>query len=430
LTDVFYRAPALAYPTIARGEGIFLYDTAGRRYLDGASGALVANLGHGRREIAAAMAQQAERVAFAHTMRFTSEAQEELAHRVAALLPYGLRHTYPVSGGSEATETAIKLSRQYFLETGEPRRFRVLARWASYHGNSIGALSASGHIGRRRPYEPLLSTAFQHFSSPDPTCPGPGEDGECGCTRALRAAIEGAGPETVAAILLEPVGGSANSGFVPHAGYMQAVRRIADEYGALLIADEVMTGFGRTGRVLGMEHFGVAPDLITAAKGLSGGYAPLGAVVAADRVYEAVLSGSGRFAHGFTYGGHPVACAAGAKALEILEREGLVEHAARMGSSLRAGLEELMGRHGAVRQVRGLGLMQGLVLDQAARPGARAARLSDLAFAEGLIVYPGSGGPDGLLGDHILVAPPLTVTVAEIGELLGLLDRALSRLEE
>lgn len=428
MTDVFYRAPALAYPTIARGEGVFLFDSVGRRYLDGASGALVANLGHGRAEIAAAMAQQAERVAFAHTMRFTSEAQEEFARRVAAMLPFGLGHTYPVSGGSEATETAVKLVRQYFLETGEPDRFRVLSRWASYHGNSLGALSASGHIGRRRPYEPLLSTAFWHFPPPDPACPGPGEDGECSCTRALRATIERAGPETVAAILMEPVGGSANSGLVPHPGYMQAVRRIASECGALLIADEVMTGFGRTGRVLGMEHFDVAPDLITAAKGLSGGYAPLGAVVAGDRVYDAIRSGSGRFAHGFTYGGHPVACAAGAKALEILEREHLVANAARMGATLRAGLEEIAARHALIEEVRGLGLMQGLVLAPDARPGARASRLSDIAFAEGLIIYAGSGGSDSPLGDHVLVAPPLTVTMAEVDELLELLDRSLARL--
>jgi adenosylmethionine-8-amino-7-oxononanoate aminotransferase len=227
---------------------------------------------------------------------------------------------------------------------------------------------------------------------------------------------------------LEPVGGSANSGFVPHPGYMQAVRQIADQSGALLIADEVMTGFGRTGKVLGMEHFHVAPDLITAAKGLSGGYAPLGAVVATDRVYDAIRSGSGRFAHGFTYGGHPVACAAGAKALEILEREQLVANASRMGDLMRSGLEEIGRRHAWVQEVRGLGLMQALVLEPDPRPGARAARLSEIAFEAGLIVYAGSGGPDSTRGDHVLVAPPLCVTPAEIQELLGLLDAALGRL--
>lgn len=428
MTDVFYRSPARKYPTIARGEGVYLWDTEGRRYLDGASGALVANLGHGQSEIVAAMAQQAERVAFAHTMRFTSEAQEELAHRIASLLPFGLRHTYPVSGGSEATETAIKLARQYFLETGEPQRFRVLSRWASYHGNSLGALSASGQIARRRPYEPLLSPAFRHFPPPADACEGAGRNGECDCTRALRAEIERAGPESVAAILMEPVGGSANSGLVPHPGYMQAVRSIATDCGALLIADEVMTGFGRTGKVLGMEHFDIAPDLITAAKGLSGGYAPLGAVVATDRVYDAIRSGSGRFAHGFTYGGHPVACAAGAKALEILERDHLVANAASMGARLRSGLEEIGRRHAWVQRVRGLGLMQGLVLQSDQLPGARAARLSDIAFAQGLVVYAGAGGPAGTRGDHVLVAPPLTVASAEIGEILQHLDAALTQL--
>ncbi|MDA8344470.1 MAG: aspartate aminotransferase family protein [Thermaerobacter sp.] len=428
MTDVFYRSPASEYPQISHGEGIYLWDTTGKRYLDGASGALVANLGHGRQEIAQAMAAQAGRVAFAHTMRFTSAAQEELAARIARLLPYGLRHTYPVSGGSEATETAIKLARQYFLEIGQPQRFRVLARWASYHGNSLGALSASGHLARRRPYAPLLSDAFAHFPPPDSACPGPGADGECDCTRALRAALEQSDPATVAAILLEPVGGSALSGLVPHDGYFEAVRRIADEYGILLIADEVMTGFGRTGEILGMCHFETAPDLITAAKGLSGGYAPLGAVIAGDRVYGAIRGGSGRFAHGFTYGGHPVACAAGAKALEILEREQLVDNARRMGALLRAGLEDLAQRFPAVQEVRGLGLMQGLVLQTAPNPGAYATRLSDIAFADGLIVYAGSGGPEGVLGDHVLIAPPLVVDAAGVQELLDLLAAAFATL--
>lgn len=428
MTDVFYRSPASQYPEISHGEGIHLWDTTGKQYLDGASGALVANLGHGRREIAQAMAEQAGRVAFAHTMRFTSAAQEELASRIADLLPYGLRHTYPVSGGSEATETAVKLVRQYFLETGEPQRLRILSSWASYHGNSLGALSASGHLARRHPYEMLLSPAFGHFPPADPNCPGPGVDGECACTQALRATIEQAGPTTVAAILLEPLGGSANSGLVAHRGYLEAVRRIADAYGLLFIADEVMTGFGRTGEVLGMSHVAAAPDLITSAKGLSGGYAPLGAVITNDRVYEAVRGGSGRFAHGFTYGGHPVACAAGAKALEILQREHLVENARRMGTALRAGLEALAAEHPLIREVRGLGLMQALVLDTDPRPGARAARLSDLAFASGLIVYAGSGGPEGSLGDHVLVAPPLILDGSGLAELLDLLEGALGRL--
>lgn len=429
MTDVFYRAPGSCYPEISHGNGIYLWDTTGKRYLDGASGALVANLGHGRQEIAEAMAAQARRVAFAHTTRFTSSAQEELASRVARLLPWGLRHTYPVSGGSEATETAVKLARQYFLEKGETKRFRILSRWASYHGNTLGALAASGHIARRLPYAPLLSDVFVHFPPPDPDCPGPDGNGRCPCTDALLKTVEAAGAEHVAAILLEPVGGSAYSGFVPHPGYFEAIRQIADDIGALFIADEVMTGFGRTGKILGMAHFEVAPDLITAAKGLSGGYAPLGAVVTTDRVYDAIAQGSGRFAHGFTYGGHPVAATAGAKALEILEREHLVENAQAMGEPLRLGLEALRAKHPIIREVRGLGLMQALVLETAEVPGGRAARLADDAFSRGLIVYAGSGGPKDVHGDHILVAPPLVVDREGIEELLVLLGEALAALD-
>ncbi len=427
MTDVFYRAPALRYPMIDHGEGIYLWDTDGRRYLDGASGALVANLGHGRREIARAMAEQAERVAFAHTLRFTSAAQEELAARVAALLPSGLRHTYPVSGGSEAVETALKLCRQYFLELGQGARFRVLALWPSYHGNTLGALSASGHLARRAPYDPLLSPAFVHADGPSPACPGAKAGGECRCVGAVRAAIERAGPETMAAMILEPVSGSAASAAVPHPGYVAALRRLCDEHGMLLVADEVMTGFGRTGRMLGMEHHDAAPDLVTCAKGISGGYAPLGAVVATDRVHDAVKRGSGRFVHGLTFGGHPVACAAGAKALEILERERLVERAQAMGEVLAAGLAELQRRHPIVEGVRGLGLMRGLVLrTEAATPGGLAARVGEEAFRRGLIVYPGSGSGRSRLGDHVLVAPPLIVEREGVAELLTLLDESLS----
>jgi len=430
MTDMFYRSPVARYPMVERGEGIYLWDRDGRRYLDGASGALVANLGHGRREIAAAMADQAAKVAFAHTVRFTSQAQEDLAARVARLLPYGLRHTYPVSGGSEAVETAFKLVRQYFLERGESRRFRIVAQWPSYHGNTLGALSASGHLGRRVPYDPLLSPAFVHVPAPSPDCPGVDDGGECPCLRAVRAVFEQAGPDTLAAFIHEPVGGSSNSASVPHRGYVRALADLCHVYGLLFIADEVMTGFGRTGRMLGSEHHDTPVDLITCAKGISGGYAPLGAVVTTDAVHDTIRNGSGTFAHGLTFGGHPVACAAGAKALEILEREALVTNAQAMGDLLGAGLAALRDRHPAVLGVRGLGLMRGLVLHTDRRgPGARAARLGNIAFANGLIVYPGSGGGDSRFGDHVLVGPPLVIDRAGVDELVALLDGALDQLE-
>lgn len=429
MTDVFYRSPAARYPVIDRGEGIHLWDRAGRRYLDGASGALVANLGHGRREIAEAMAAQAARVAFAHTTRFTSDAQEEMAARLARLLPYGLCHTYPVSGGSEAVETAIKLARQYHLERGDGGRYRIVAQRPSYHGNTLGALSASGHHGRRAPYAPLLSPAFAHLAPPSPTCDSPAANAPCACVGAAAATLERIGPETVAALILEPIGGSSASAFVPHAGYVRALADLCHGLGILFIADEVMTGFGRTGRMLGCEHHDAAPDLITCAKGLSGGYAPLGAVVAGDAVHDAIRLGSGRFVHGLTFGGHPVACAAGAKALEILEREALAARAAAMGEILAAGLRSLAARHPVVREVRGRGLMQGLVLrTDRSTPGGRSARLGEIAFARGLIVYPGSGDEGGPFGDHLLIGPPLVIDEDGLAELLALLDQSLAAL--
>jgi adenosylmethionine-8-amino-7-oxononanoate aminotransferase len=429
MSDVFYRAPRVQYPSAVRGEGIYLWDAAGRRYLDGASGALVANLGHGRADMAEALARQASQVAFAHTLRFTTAAQEELAHRVAGCLPYGLRHTYPVSGGSEAVETAVKLARQYYLEIGEPRRYRIVAQWPSYHGNTLGALSASGHLSRRDPYDPLLSPAFVHAPQPSPACAGPGSDGLCPCAAAVRTTLEQVDPDTVAAILWEPISGSAASAFVPHAGFLPQVARLCRQYGILLIADEVMTGFGRTGQWLGVQHHEVAPDIITAAKGLSGGYAPLGAVVANDRVYNAIAQGSGRFAHGFTFGGHPVACAAGAKALAILTAEHLVDNAARMGTVLAEGLASLRHRHAVIREVRGRGLMQGVVLEtDNTVAGGRSGRLGQLAFDRGLIIYPGSGTGASRFGDHVLVGPPLVIDEAQVNELLERLDDSLEAL--
>ncbi|MDA8200331.1 MAG: aspartate aminotransferase family protein [Thermaerobacter sp.] len=430
MSDVFYRSPSAHYPLIAGGAGIYLWDAEGRRYLDGSSGALVANLGHGRREIVDAMAQQAGSVAFAHTQRFTSAAQEALGHHVARLLPGDLSHTYPVSGGSEATETAIKLARQYFLEGGQSERYRVVTQWPSYHGNTLGALAASGHLARRRPYDPLLSAAaFVHAPQPRSDCRGRAAGGWCPCVAEVGATIERAGPETVAAILWEPISGSAASGFVPHPGFFTQLRKLCDRWGILLIVDEVMAGLGRTGRMLGVEHHAVDPDIVTLAKGLSGGYAPLGAVVATDRVYNAIAQGSGRFVHGFTFGGHPVACAAGAKALEILEAEDLVRRSALMGVQLARGLHALRARHPVVREVRGRGLMQGLVLETDRRvPGGRASQLGQRAFDRGLLIYPGSGEGASPYGDHVLIGPPLVITAEEVATLLMMLDDSLAAL--
>lgn len=428
MTTVFYRAPRKEYPTISHGSGVYLWDTTGRRYLDGSSGALVVNVGHGRKAVAEAMAAQASQVAFAHTMRFTSAVQEKLGALIAERMAPEHYYAYFISGGSEATETAIKLARQYHLERGEPERTKVMARYASYHGNTLGALALSGHLTRRRPYAPLLaSQAFVHFDVPEDHSP----DEPCACLHAVEARIQQENPSTIAALVIEVVGGSALSGFVPHAGYLEGLEALCRRYGILFVVDEVMTGMGRTGRWWAHQEAGLKPDMMTLAKGLSSGYSPLGAVVAHENVWETVRQGSGAFAHGFTYGGNPVSAAAGVAVFDIMEKEQLVEQGSRAGDSLARRLAELAARHPVVEAVRGRGLMQGLVLPSLpGKPGSVATALGDDAFQNGLIIYPGSGSGKSPEGDHVLVAPPLTVSEAELDELVELLEASLRRVSE
>ncbi|MFZ0215828.1 MAG: aspartate aminotransferase family protein [Candidatus Dormiibacterota bacterium] len=440
-THVFRRDPAHALPAIERGEGIYLWDDAGRRYLDGCSGAVVVNVGHGRQDVIAAMERQGRRVAYVHNDHFTSDVQEAFAGRLARLAPGELSHVYPVSGGSEATETALKLARAYHVLRGNPGKWRVIARRISYHGNTIGALSMSGHAVRRAPYQPLLAD-FPHIEGPYPyRCRCGGGDPQCpACTgSALEEAIVAAGPETVAAFIAEPVVGAAGGALVAPPGYFERVREICDRYDVLFIADEVMTGVGRTGRMFGIEHWDAPPDLLVAGKGLASGYAPLAAVVVASRVHDLFYELEAPFIHGFTYAGHPIACAAGVAVLDIVERERLAERAAARGERLATGLHELAKGHPIVGDVRGLGLLQGieLVQDRETKapyaPGRGAsARLGEEARRRGLLVYPGAGhldGSEGPAGDQALIAPPLVIEEAQIGELLTLLDEGLTAVE-
>ncbi len=428
MSKVFYRSPVKTYPIISHGRGVFLWDTEGREYLDGSSGALVVNIGHGRTEVAEAMAEQASRVAFAHTARFTSEAQERLGEIIARRLEPERYFTYLVSGGGEATETAIKLARQYHLERGKTSKFKVMARWASYHGNTLGALGASGHLARRRPYAPLLADqAFVHFEGAIPHQ----ADSSCLCLEHLEARIQQENPDTVSALILEVVGGSALSGFVPHPGYLKGVEQLCRRYDILFIVDEVMTGMGRTGAWWAHRAEGVRPDMMTLAKGLASGYSPLGAVVAHETVWDAIRQGSGSFAHGFTFSGNPVSAAAGVKVMEIMESEDLLRRGQEQGRVLAQELERLKEQSPLIEGVRGRGLMQGLVLKSVpGRAGAVAQQLGDDAFQHGLIIYPGSGSTHTTEGDHVLVAPPLTVSRDEMTELCERLAASLSRVQE
>ncbi|WP_221089805.1 aminotransferase family protein [Deinococcus aquaedulcis] len=427
MSNVFYRSRK-SYPVAVRAEGVFIEDAQGRRYLDGSSGALVANIGHGRSEVAQAMAAQAGQLAFVHGSQFSSDVLETYAARLADFLTLPNYRFWAVSGGSEANESAIKLARQYHVERGETGRYKIVTRVPSYHGASLGALAASGMGARREVYAPLMrEEAWPKLPKPDPALSGE-EDAE-----RLRAVLEAAGPETVAAFICEPVVGASDAALAPNPGYHARIAKICQEYGVLFIADEVMSGMGRCGEPLAVRLGGdVTPDLVVLGKGLAAGYAPLAGLMASPAVYDTVMNGSGAFKHGFTYAGHPVSVAAGLSVLDIVEREGLPQAAQARGKQLLAGLETLRGRHPQVLSVRGQGLLLGMVLgdpatgEAYAQPGL-AERVAAAAREEGLLTYPGSGAVDGTRGDHLLLGPPLSITPDEAELLLGALDRALVR---
>lgn len=430
---VFYRDPRKHYPTAVRGEGVSIYDAEGKRYIDGSGGAVVVCIGHGVPEIQEAMRAQAAQIAFTHGTQFTTEAAVRLAERIAGLAPPGLERVYYLSGGSEAVETAVKMARQYQVDRGKPSKYKVISRWSSYHGNTLGALALSGHTGRRRYYQPLI----QHTPHIAPAycyrCPFGRSPDSCSleCAEDLERTILYEGPDSVSAFMAEPVVGATAGAVVPRDGYLERIREICDAYDVLFIADEVMTGIGRTGRSFGVDHWGVAPDLIVCAKGLASGYSPLYCVLATEAIHRTIKEGNGAFIHGHTYAQNPLSCSIGLAVLDFIERHGLVERSRRLGSIL---LEHLRGlaELPMVGDVRGLGLFAGLELvqDKASRtpfePSAGVnARVASKAFQKGLIVYPGSGGADGISGDHILLAPPFVITEAEIEELTDILKQSI-----
>ncbi|MGI8554543.1 MAG: aspartate aminotransferase family protein [Dehalococcoidia bacterium] len=434
---LFSRSTEHRPPGVRRAEGVWIETEDGRRILDGSSGALVASIGHGVREVIEAQHAQAENVSYVHGSHFTVDAQEDLAQRLAAMAPEGLERVYPVSGGSEANESAIKLARQYFLESGKPQKHKIIARWTSYHGNTLGALSLSGHIARRRPYVPMLLEEPHIPPCYCYRCPFGLQPDSCGvrCAHELEAEIKRQGPENIAAFIAEPLVGAAGGALTPPPEYFPIIREICDRYDVLFIADEVMTGIGRTGQNFAVDHWNVIPDIITTGKGVGGGYAPLGAMIVKEQLYQAIARGSGAFMHGFTYGGHPPSVAAGAAVLKYVEEHDLVAQAALRGEYLAECLEPLRSS-AIVGDIRGKGLMRGIefVRDQETKaPFPRALkvaeRIGSAAFAEGLIIYPGSGNVDGIDGDQLLIGPPLVISEPEIDQLVEMLTAAIDAVE-
>jgi adenosylmethionine-8-amino-7-oxononanoate aminotransferase len=434
-TGRVFRRSSVADPPIAvEAHGSTIRSADGREYLDAAGGAIVVNVGHGRPEIAAAMADQAARLAYAHGSAFTSEPLEAYAREVARHLPIDDPAIYPVSGGSEAIETALKLARTYHIARGEPDRMIVYARWWSYHGNTLGALDLSGRKPLRRPYEGWLGR-FRHVSAAYPyraDLPGASALGSADELAAeLDRAFETAGPGTVAAFVAEPIVGATLAAVVPPEGYWPAIAEVCRRHGVLLIADEVMTGFGRTGRWFALDHWGVRPDLLVAAKGASSGYWPFGFVAASDEVHATVTGATG-FVHGFTYSHSPVGAAVAREVLRILESESLVEASAEKGERLRALATAAFGEHPAVGEIRGRGLLVGveLVQDRDSRePFPRAARVTEAVVGaardRGVLVYSGTGNANGIDGDTILLGPPFIVTDAELERIATSLGEAI-----
>jgi adenosylmethionine-8-amino-7-oxononanoate aminotransferase len=436
VTHVFHRRIADRLAVADHGDGVYIVDRHGRRYLDASGGAAVSSLGHSHPAVIDAIRAQVGRLAFAHTAFFTSDPMEELADLLAEGAPGDLDMVWYVSGGSEATEAALKLARQYFVETGEPARRYVIARRQSYHGNTLGALSAGGNVGRRAPFEPILIESVRHI----PACYAyrerrhdeTEEDYGCRVADALEAQILELGADNVAAFIAEPVVG-ATLGAVPAVdGYFRRIREICDRHGVLLILDEVMCGMGRTGALFACELDGVAPDLLALAKGLGAGYQPIGAVMVSRRIYDAIADGSGAFVHGHTYMGHATACAAATAVQRTIRADGFMASIAAKGRLLEDALQDRFGNHPHVGDIRGRGLLIGLelVADRGTKapfdPTAGVHRtIKREALDRGLICYPGGGTADGRSGDHVLLAPPFIVEPHHIEELIDKLGGAV-----
>ena len=421
---LFPRNFKKTYPLAVSGEGCWITAADGRKYLDAAGQAAVVNIGHGVASVAMAMAEQASQLAFAHSSQFHTAAAEKLAARLLALAPEGMQRggrVYFCSGGSEANETAIKLARQYFIERNQTERFRVVSRRQSYHGSTLGAMTMSGNTARREPYQPLLPE-WGHI---DPCfcrhCPLRLHFPECklACAEELEALLRDDRAKSIAAFIFEPVVGATLGAVVPPDGYVQRIAEICRRNDVLLIADEIMTGMGRTGQPFAVDHWSIAPDMITFGKGAASGYAPLGGVIVGPRVIEVLERGSGAFQHGFTYQNHPVSMAAGNAVLEVLEERKLFARVPLASRELFAALEP-MKEYRYVGDVRGLGLLAGIgfVKDKTTRaPFPRekniAGKIFQAAMDEGVLTYPTQGCVDGVKGDHILLAPPFIITPEE-----------------
>lgn len=420
-------------PLLDQARGVYMWDVDGKRYLDGSSGAMVCNIGHSNPHVLESMRRQMDKSSFGYRLHFETEPAEQLAQKLASLAPEGLEKVFFVSGGSEAVESAIKLARQHAVATWDSQRYKVISRYPSYHGCTLGALALTGYAPMTAPFDPMMQSM--------PKIPAPrayldGLDPEDEATGKfyadmLEEAILQEGPETVLAFMVEPVGGASTGALPPPKGYMQRILEICRRYGVLLIHDEVMTGGGRTGTFFAGDHWQVEPDILVLSKGLGAGYAPLGAMIAHERIVEPVLD-KGGFIHGYTYAGNPLACAAGLAVIEEIEAHQMMANASSIGAELKSGLQQLMQRHELIGDVRGKGLLLAfeLVADrETMAPLPREAgafdKLVEIAYDKGLIIY-SRRTRGGYTGDHFLVCPPMIATANHLDEILTTLDASLT----
>ncbi len=441
MTHVFHRSPTHDYPVAVAGDGCYVIDATGKRYLDASGGAAVSCLGHSDAEVAAAIKAQVDRIAFAHTSFFTNEPMEALADELIARAPPGIERAYFCGSGSEAIESALKLARQYFVEIGQPRRQHVIARRQSYHGNTLGALATGGNLWRRKQFEPLLvevSHVSPCYTYRDQLEAESEQQYGQRLVRELEAEIQRLGEDKVIAFVAETVGGATLGCVPPVPGYFKGIREVCDKYGVLLILDEVMCGMGRCGTLFACEPEGIAPDLICIGKGLGAGYQPIGALLASGRIHDAVVNGSGFFQHGHTYTGHATGCAAALAVQRAIHERGLLAQVRAHGQVLAQRLQQRFASHPHVGDIRGRGLFQALelVADRATKapfdPRRRIhARLKQQAMNNGLMCYPMGGTLDGINGDHVMLAPPYIVSEHEIDEIIDTLaislDQVLSK---
>jgi len=424
-------------PVLDRGEGVYLFDKEGTRYIDACASACVVAIGHGREEVARTLQEQATRAAFAVVVHFQNEHALELAKKVLELAPTDMRSVFFVSGGSEATETAIKIALSYQLAQGMPRKTRFISRWGSYHGATLASISLSGHSGRRRPYHPILMDVTHIPPAFCYRCPFSKTPDQCDidCARALDVAIRREGPENVAGFFVEPIVGSTLGAVAPVDEYFDLVREICIQHDVLLIADCVMTGFGRTGKAFGMDHWGITPDLMIVGKGISSGYTPLGGVIVGKVIDGASEQTSAQFPHLYTYGFNPLSAATGLAVLRILEREGLIQRADKMGHYLAKELKTLEGLD-IIGDTRGRGLLHGVEFvknKETKEPFAPEKQVSQKMFkgmaARGVLPYIGTGTVDGTRGDHFTLCPPLIITEEQIDQIIIAIEETAKEIE-